>query len=108
MKISYSHPITGNCTSVTLNDGVIRLWAIASGNAGFDERGFVVDDFSCLHSSGEFSMILKDFIFDCHFSYLDDSDFSKFPTFVSFFENQVFTMLEFHMVLSRLNSELND
>lgn len=83
MKISYLHPQTQKRTSITINDRILRLWAIT------EDIDVTTDDF--LYSDNVIAY-LKGYISDTHNDYLEGSN--NFPTFVSYFENTVFIDVE--------------
>ncbi len=83
MKISYSNPETDKRTSITINDRILRLWAITH------NIDVTTDDF--LYEENHIAF-LKDCIRNCHKSYLSGSN--NFSTFVSYFENTVFIDVE--------------
>jgi hypothetical protein len=88
MKISYTHPETHKRTSITLNDRILRLWAICNHIDVIDEHHQVVDDFLDKKAMS----LLKLWLHDNHEEYLKNT--SNFPTFVSYFENIVLLDVE--------------
>ncbi|OQK43448.1 hypothetical protein XM75_u0128 [Vibrio vulnificus] len=89
MKISYTHPETNKRTSITLNDRILRLWAICNHIDVLDDNHQVVDDF--LYDSDVMSL-LKIWLSEHHAEYL--KGLTNFPTFVSYFENIVLLHVE--------------
>lgn len=88
MKISYTHPKTGSRTSITLNDRIIRLWAIVNHiEVVVDE--VPVDDFLYDEDSMK---LLRIWLTEHHEEYLKGSN--NFPTFVSYFENIILLEVE--------------
>ena len=88
MKISYTHPETGNRTSITLNDRIIRLWAIVNHiEVVVDEEP--TDDFLYDESSMK---LLKIWLNEHHEEFLKGSN--NYPTFVSYFENIILLEVE--------------
>lgn len=97
MKISYTHPITQKRTSITLNNRIIRLWAIVNhihiseevvaveNDCGAD----LTDDF--MHDPDTMAL-LKIWLSEHHQAFLDGN--SNHPTFVSYFENIILLEVE--------------
>lgn len=90
MKISYPHPETNKRTSVTINDRILRLWAITH------DIDITTDDF--LYNDNVIAM-LKGCIFEAHDAYL--KGVNNFPTFVSYFENTIFIDTELLLLEKR-------
>lgn len=88
MKISYTHPATNKRTSITLNDRILRLWAICNHINVINERHEVIDDFL----DNDSMALLKIWLTENHEEYL--KGLTNFPTFVSYFENIVLLMVE--------------
>jgi spore cortex formation protein SpoVR/YcgB (stage V sporulation) len=88
MKISYTHPETGNRTSITLNDRILRLWAIVNHIEVVVEEQ-PTDDFLYDENSMK---LLKIWLNEHHAEFLNGSN--NFPTFVSYFENIILLEVE--------------
>lgn len=95
MKISYQHPETENRTSITLDDNILRLWAIVNDIEGVIDSGMVIDDFM----SDEVAVkLLKSELYNLHQQFVTDTN--TFPTFTSYVENFILRKVQDRLIKS--------
>ncbi|ELJ8766792.1 hypothetical protein RUL18_004604 [Vibrio parahaemolyticus] len=98
MKISYTHPITQKRTSITLNNRIIRLWAIVNHiHIPKDEDVSAVESDDNDLTDGfmqepDTVALLKIWLSEHHQEFLKGH--SKHPTFISYFESIVLLEVE--------------
>ena len=97
MKISYTHPRTGNRTSISLSDGFIRLWGITIGH------DTSTDDFM---SDSSVKQEIHDYIIGLAGDYREDM--TTFTTLVAYVENNIIVNAEDVIRQLREEKELID